>query len=638
MLATQITTFILVLLVALGCSSALSISNSINQTNSIDNHRVNHNENGTSSSSSPPSNRFAFANGTAVNSSQPQLTVKQKYEFDRTESRFFGILSMLHYLSPSALTGQLHNALKGKASWLTCELCSTAVGLIRLYPSVYTTQTIFVEMCSTLGYEERQVCAGISDLYGEEFVYILAHSNLTHSEICGLVISPSCSSLEDYPNGRKWTMPLLPLSSAQQQALMGRAIANSVVPTSRSLKSSNNVSSILHLSDIHLDLYYQVNAYSECNEPLCCRAGSSGNAGSQPAGYWGSFGNCDSVLRTVQSLVDAVTKEHVDQYRYVLFTGDYLAHDVWNTTKAEIVTTTRRLNGIFKAAIPAGKGGHPRHWQPRGIPGQPLGVERFSAKWLYEELLSQWSDWIPADSHTLFANNGYYSKSVVEETSGRGVRFIVLNMNYCARLNFWIAYDFLDMGGMLAWMQREMQAALAANQTVYIAGHIVPDTEECATHWVMLYNDIVERYAAIIRGQFFGHTHMDEIRLYFSAVNSSRPVGVAYVTPSVTTFCDVNPAFRLYNTDPATGAIVDHRTYYMNLTETNRLHGLSSPFFTPAPRWAFEYSAREAYNLSSLEPADWHHLMSTINEKKEHLHRYYRFYGRYDPGAGGRQE
>lgn len=212
-------------------------------------------------------------------------------------------------------------------------------------------------MCSTLGYEERKVCDGISNLFGEEFVYILSHSKLTHSEICGLVISPSCSSYDDYPNGQKWHIPLLPLNASQHQALMRREIANHRFggPTGQRLSPSANVSSILHLSDIHLDLYYQVNAYAECSEPLCCRAGSSGNAGSTPAGYWGSFGNCDSVLRTVQSLVSTITNDHGDQYSYILFTGDYIAHDVWNTTKAEILATTRTLNSLFKKTFPTGK-------------------------------------------------------------------------------------------------------------------------------------------------------------------------------------------------------------------------------------------------------------------------------------------
>lgn len=225
--------------------------------------------------------------------------------------------------------------------------------MIRLYPSVYTTQTIFVEMCSTLGYEERKVCSGLSELFGEEFVYILSHSNLTHSEICGLVISPSCSTLENYPHGLKWMMPLERLNTSLQVRLNSHRTMNRLI-SGRSMVTGNK-STILHLSDIHLDLYYQVNAYAACSEPLCCRAGSTKASNSHPAGFWGSFGNCDSALRTVQSLISTIAQDHSDQYRYLLFTGDYIAHDVWNTTKAEIITTTRRLNTLFRANIPADK-------------------------------------------------------------------------------------------------------------------------------------------------------------------------------------------------------------------------------------------------------------------------------------------
>ena len=73
------------------------------------------------------------------------------------------------------------------------------------------------------------------------------------------------------------------------------------------------------------------------------------------SGYWGSFGNCDSALRTVQSLISTIAQDHSDQYQYLLFTGDYIAHDVWNTTKEEIIATTRQLNTVFRQNIPTGK-------------------------------------------------------------------------------------------------------------------------------------------------------------------------------------------------------------------------------------------------------------------------------------------
>lgn len=43
-----------------------------------------------------------------------------------------------------------------------------------------------------------------------------------------------------------------------------------------------------------------------------------------------------------------------------------------------------------------------------------------------------------------------------------------------------------------------------------------------------------------------GHTHWDEFQVIYDYHNGNepRPVGVGYMAPSVTTFRNVNPAFR----------------------------------------------------------------------------------------------
>lgn len=112
---------------------------------------------------------------------------------------------------------------------------------------------------------------------------------------------------------------------------------------------------ILQVSDIHLDQYYEPKSMTYCQEPLCCRASSSATGISKPAGYWGSMGNCDLALRTVENMISTIASEHSNDYRYMIFTGDYIAHDVWNTTKSEIIRTTRMLNNLFKRTIPKDK-------------------------------------------------------------------------------------------------------------------------------------------------------------------------------------------------------------------------------------------------------------------------------------------
>lgn len=59
------------------------------------------------------------------------------------------------------------------------------------------------------------------------------------------------------------------------------------------------------------------------------------------------------------------------------------------------------------------------------------------------------------------------------------------------------------------------------------------------------------RYESTITGQFFGHTHMDEFEMFFDETDKSRPVGVAFIAPSITTYVDLNPG-ELTQTDLST--------------------------------------------------------------------------------------
>lgn len=60
-------------------------------------------------------------------------------------------------------------------------------------------------------------------------------------------------------------------------------------------------------------------------------------------------------MHLIQNMIQSVSRSYADQYKYLIFTGDYIAHDVWNTTKSEIISTTRSLNEMFKNTIPKDK-------------------------------------------------------------------------------------------------------------------------------------------------------------------------------------------------------------------------------------------------------------------------------------------
>ena len=63
------------------------------------------------------------------------------------------------------------------------------------------------------------------------------------------------------------------------------------------------------------------------------------------------------------------------------------------------------------------------------------------------------------------------------------------------------------------------------------------------------------RFANTVTGQFYGHTHNDEFKVFYDWETNTIPVNVGFVTPSVTTYTGLNPSFRFYTLDgPYEGA------------------------------------------------------------------------------------
>lgn len=63
------------------------------------------------------------------------------------------------------------------------------------------------------------------------------------------------------------------------------------------------------------------------------------------------------------------------------------------------------------------------------------------------------------------------------------------------------------------------------------------------------------RFKDTIKAQFFGHVHVDSFKMFYEDMNdpNSKPTNVLFLAPSVTTFTNFNPAYRLYKIDKNTG-------------------------------------------------------------------------------------
>ena len=106
---------------------------------------------------------------------------------------------------------------------------------------------------------------------------------------------------------------------------------------------------MLHISDIHLDLWYTTGSNSICNEPVCCRSTSVGH--NHSAGFWSETEySCDTPPIFAKTAVRQIANTHKD-IDFVIWTGDNIPHDVWNTTQEVNLKHIKTISDEVKASF-----------------------------------------------------------------------------------------------------------------------------------------------------------------------------------------------------------------------------------------------------------------------------------------------
>ncbi|RZC38634.1 sphingomyelin phosphodiesterase-like [Asbolus verrucosus] len=491
----------------------------------------------------------------------------------------------------------------------------------------------FVGLCVAFKVESEEVCTGVFDVFGPEVLPVLKAVQIGPQEICSLVLGETCGDIDNPLH--EWHVKFLDTPKPE--------VIEPELP-----KVGSPTFKILQISDTHYDPDYAIGSPSNCEEPLCCRSSSTPPLQGDviPAGKWGSYKKCDSPKILIQNMLKSIAEEHPD-IDYIIWTGDLPPHDIWNQSKESnlniIQETVEQMFEIFPntpifpalgnhESIPAGNFAPPWVHEPD-----------HSISWLYTKVADHWRKWLPASSGNTVLHGGFYSVLIRP-----GFRIISLNTNYCHTLSWWLLVNSTDPAKELEWLIFELQEAENRGEKVHIIGHIPPGSSDCMKVWSRNFNAIVERYENTIQGQFYGHSHADEFEVFYDLVEDSksskrrrkfrrkdkkvfkftgRPVGVAYLGPSVTTFDNFNPAYRIYyvdgDHDNTTREIIDHETWTIDLEEANKSE--------EDPKWYRLYSAKNAFQLEALRPKNWANLIEKLVEDPDLFELFYKYYYRDSP-------
>lgn len=495
----------------------------------------------------------------------------------------------------------------------TCPTCRMMLGLLETYlkigKPVEEIEETCVNLCVTFKITSEHVCRGAIHAFVDEVVLIVKMSGITAKDICGFVVGLDCEP-PGFEGRFNWSVAPHP---TKKPPVVNLKPPQNGFPTKR----------VLHLSDTHLDPYYQEGANAGCDLPLCCRDSvGPPDKPSNRAGKWGDHRKCDSPLRTIDHMMNHIAKtEKID---YIIWTGDLPPHDVYNQTKAGNLKHNHYVYNLFSTYFPKtpifpALGNH--ETDPiNSFPQPDITDPERSIHWLYNELSKSWPKLMLKDSNfntETLMKGGYYSVLVEP-----GFRIISLNMNYGNNLNFWLFRDSNDPADELAWLTSELGKAEAKGEKVHLLGHIPPGNEDCLRIWSRNFHQIVNRFENTVTAQFYGHSHFDEI-IVFHDEDLKRATNIAYIGPSTTTFTYLNPAYKIYTVDgdysSSTRMVIDGEGYYLDITEAN-LHD--------KPEWKKLFTMKDAYGMESLTPADWSEFVKRMSTDDALFQKFFKHFHR----------
>uniref|UniRef100_A0A8B9Q630 Sphingomyelin phosphodiesterase n=1 Tax=Apteryx owenii TaxID=8824 RepID=A0A8B9Q630_APTOW len=327
-------------------------------------------------------------------------------------------------------------------------------------------------------------------------------------------------------------------------------------------------------------------------------------------------------LHTIEALL-AQLRGAAPPFDAVYWTGDIPAHDVWQQRREDQLLALRTVTGLLRkhlGALPVYPAVGNHEATPVNAFPPPYVRGNQSSAWLYDAMALAWQDWLPPAALETLRVAGFYTLQVWP-----GLRLVSLNMNFCSQANFWLLINSTDPAGQLQWLVGVLEAAEQRGEKVHIIGHIPP--AHCLRSWSWNYYRIVNRFEGTIAAQFFGHTHVDEFEMFYDEETLTRPVSVAFVAPSVTTYINLNPGYRVYELDGAypgsSHAVLDHETFILNLTEANAPGA--------KPRWQRLYRAREAYGMPSAFPVDWDQLIRRFQDDESLFQRFWYLFHKGHP-------
>ena len=397
----------------------------------------------------------------------------------------------------------------------------------------------------------------MSEVVWPQFTYHIIGSRYTWSRVLGFCANPNIKAI----NSDEYVKRVL---SDKPDFIKDNNYVNKQYQIIGSDQRNRKTIKILHVTDMHLDLEYTEGTNAKCGDPICWR--KENGLPPRPedaAGKYGSY-SCDLPPITANMFYEFIVNME-DKPDLILWTGDNIAHDIWQQSVDTNTKYTEILTNIFKLKLPnipvfPVLGNHEFY---------PVNVQDFvDGEPVIDRIGRMWREWI-GEGYSDFKKFGYYNTPLKGmKGDWTGFRVIGLNTEACNDQNWYLFSQNNDPGNHLQWLEEQLKQIEKNNERTFIIGHVIPGTGGCISEWSIRYRALMERYQHLIIAHFFGHTHIDDFTIITDTKNSSS-IGWIQMPGSMNSNGDKNPAFRIYELDYETRYPVKAHKYFLNLTEAN---------------------------------------------------------------------
>jgi len=383
----------------------------------------------------------------------------------------------------------------------------------------------------------------------------------------------------------------------------------------RSGKQRKNMT-LYHITDVHINADYKEGTNNKCNSFVCCTEESGvATKDKDRAGKWGDY-LCDTNPRVIDQLQTAVGKTGMPDF--VAWTGDSTGHQIHNnpfiTTKAT-KQVTLILERIFEKSVV-----FPIHGNHEFA---PFNIQDMSKKNSEEvELIADaWKDWMTPEVYQEFIHHSYFSydakthPKASEEFKRKmdKVRIISINTQNCYTFNFKLIGEYNDPGQEFNWLENLLRQMEKDGEIAILIGHIPPGNLDCTQEFGMRMRALHDRFQHIIRLNLFGHTHYEEFEVH-RGISDDLPIGTNHVSPSITTFVDQNPSFRVIILDEETLLPIEIQTYTMYLDKANKND--------KDAKFVLDHEYTKQFGLKDLSPSSMLILSNKLRNYDDHATNY----------------